>query len=179
MRLYGLIAASIVLFGSAAARADSMIGSVVDVKYLFPNTSAVYADNGTQTVASGSSTTFGGLVTVTFGADTITVTNLEPGIFAAGAFNGVDVSFLSGFNVGGVTIDPASSAAFASGAVASSSSTDVFLNIAGTCASCGRGESIILDISGTAPTSTPEPGSFALLGTGLLGFAGVVKRRLS
>jgi hypothetical protein len=44
-----------------------------------------------------------------------------------------------------------------------------------------NGDPIHPDVFGSAVpvTLTPEPGSFVLLGTGLLGFAGVMKRRLS
>jgi hypothetical protein len=46
-----------------------------------------------------------------------------------------------------------------------------------------NGDPVHPDVRGSAvPVSlsaTPEPGSFVLLGTGLLGFAGVMKRRLS
>ena len=43
----------------------------------------------------------------------------------------------------------------------------------------GSGDTLVISQSDTVPAATPEPSSFALLGTGLLGFAGAIRRRLA
>jgi len=177
MRLCTLVAVAAMLSASLVARAESLIGSTVDVRFLYPNASSTYEDFGPQTVTPGLTDDVGGLVDITFGTDTITITNPYPGGFTADRFNGFDIAFLSGFTVDSVSYDPSSSSLFAPGSKLTSTSSTIKLNLANTCDACEGGETITLDVAG--PTSvTPEPSTFALLGTALLGVATQFKRRL-
>jgi hypothetical protein len=163
--------------GLSPGRAHAtLIGASVHATYRVPDFGTVAADGGTQTIAVGTVFVFSPLVTITFSASQITITNPTPGEFPPFTFNGPDLTFLSGPAITGVTEDAASSPIFAPGSVLNFSSNDINVNLAGTCSSCVGGEEIILDVNTAA--AVPEPASIALLGTALLGF-GALKWRKS
>jgi hypothetical protein len=175
-----LSALSLGLLAAGAGQAKAgLIGSVVHGRYLVPDTTTVFFDAGTQTIANGTVFNFSppDLVPLpaAFSDTQITVTNIFGG-FAPAAFNGIDLAFLSGAAITSVTEDPASSPLFAAGSVLTFTSNDILLNLAGTCGACAGGENIILDVTTGTATAVPEPGAIALLGVGLLGLGVTVRR---
>jgi hypothetical protein len=146
----------------------------VDVTYDYPNAGTVAVDYGTFTV-TGSEDLVNEFNDESLGfSDTqITLTNLTPGAFLPNPFDGYEIQFLSGPAIVNVTYDPSSSSDFATGSVLNFSSDEISLSVAGTCSACVGGEQIILDV--TTASATPEPSSFALFGSALIGLGGVLR----
>ena len=176
MRLFPVLGAVVFAASSIASHA-SLIGDSVHTRYLDPTSGTVELNFGTATVTNGL-TYNEPYVSLTYSAFQITITNLSPGAFNSVPFNGFDVALLTGTPFTSVTYDPLSSALFSPGSVLSFSANDISLNLAGTCSACKGGEKIILDVN-PAVAVTPEPSSLALLGTGILGAAGIIRRRIS
>jgi hypothetical protein len=172
----GIIGLGALALAPIVARAQ-LVGSQVQGRYLYPNTTSVIASAGPTTIANGTTLNFENFLSVTFADTRITFTNLTIGSFTAAPFNGIDLTFLSGPTLTGVTLDPTSSSLFATGSVLNFTGNDIRLNLAGTCAMCTGHEQIVLDVN-TSSTTAPEPGSLALLATGLVGLVPVARRKL-
>ncbi len=182
MRLSSFVAAISLLSASLAARADSF-------DFTFGNASSSFSGSGvlkTGTLeAPGEysiASVTGTAETAPHGANLVINSVLAPGTFPTVTNGGTfpandDVLFVTD----GVGSLDGNGLAFilSNGAQIdlydpSGSNADALLERA-------NGKDVFEDvpITITAVTSTPEPSTIALLGTGLLGFAGMVKRRLA
>ena len=175
-----------VVLSPSVVSADSVTGPVV-VTWFFPDTSTVLATGsaavGTTQSCANTTNTIPGICaalppfvgttfTVGVGTDSITTTIFSFGHFAPGAFNGFvfsDLTFASGNPLTGFILTNNTFAGFSASDVTFGPSS-IAINLQG------------LPIDGavelTLLTATPEPSSFALVGTGLLGVWSLLSIRL-
>lgn len=125
-------------------------------------------------------------ITVTLTDTQIIIANLFAGVpfclnpTASGcsdSFDGLEFRF-TGVDITNVTVDPSTAADFQPAGAAPNpnlaSSSDLFINFVND--SPNVNDQLVLDLSFAATTAVPEPGSLALLATGLLGW-GAIRRR--
>jgi hypothetical protein len=171
-----LMMAAAMIASSVAARAD-MTGDTVNATYYYPNTSTVLQDLGNitaGTAGSDSGSYLGATFTVTGNQVTFTdmdVTATEP--LPNSAFNGfVFTDLTTNPNISGITMVSGN----ITGIGTSFTSASLLFDFGDTSPQIGQ--TATFDITFGSPTSaTPEPSAFVLLGTGLLGIAGAMRRR--
>ncbi len=156
-----------------AAHAD-LLGDSIHVVVAFPTSTTSVLDLGNYAVPDTG--TYPGVLSFTITQDTITLTATQPEGFNTAAFNGLEFT--------DITTDPGITSAtfrpgFAfAGGVASFTGDEVFINLEGNTVT--PGEQLIVDLGfDPAVPATPEPSSIALLGTGVLGLGGVLRRRFA
>ncbi|MDQ2889398.1 MAG: PEP-CTERM sorting domain-containing protein [Gemmatimonadota bacterium] len=148
------------------------------------NAFSVGTDLGCNHTPSGTTCGFNGNATRTniYSVLTTGTFTLNSGFFKTGPYNPATSLAITGYNSGGTAI-------FTQVLALSSTLTQFTFNWAGvndviftpTGSSVGSGYFLADDITVNAPTSStaPEPGSLALLGTGLIGLGPVVRRKLN
>jgi hypothetical protein len=171
--LHRLSPVALYLFvASACASAGTLAGDTIGLDWLYPNISTIAFDYGTVTVP-GTFFDVLGLFDVVVGDTTITSTNLTTTGFADTSFNGFVITDLSNSPITSVTVDssstwPVTSLAF--------TSNQIWVNFAGH--PLPAGSTLQLDITGARSGSAiPEPGTWLLLGSSLVGLASWRKLR--
>jgi hypothetical protein len=160
---------------SLAAQADTI--SSFDVNFVRNATNGPSSDLGTLGTSNPLSVTFGGFnctanLSLTGSQITVALTSscsVNPQNFGGLTFTDLTPST----SIGSAALDAASTL---TSPVVTSTSSEILLNLQGDV--WASGNNVILDFSPPAVSATPEPSSIALLSTGLLSMAGVVRKRL-
>lgn len=181
-KLVGLATmAAVVMTLSGSTAHAQLTGKTVDLQGLFPDKVTVETNFPSATVGDGIEfpDTEGQGITFDVGAHSLTITNL------IGFSTFPDAPF-NGFRLFDPTdnIDPFATATIVSGTTFNGftqsrvtvSANSIFVDFAGLTPD--EGQQVVLDITlSSAPSTVPEPSSMALLATGLVGLAPVVRRR--
>jgi hypothetical protein len=183
----------IVVGCAGTALATSLVGSTVNWQYYAYG--GAYTQNFSGGTSSGSfvvaCTTCGnfdgyflidaGPNSITFDYSVCTTTSSCPNTWAASSlslsptiYNGIDLLFSGGPAITSVTIDPATNMAGFNSSYLSFTGGEI--QVDWHSLPFDSTTIVKLDVNGT---STPEPGSLLLLGTGLLGAVGALRRKIS
>jgi hypothetical protein len=169
-RFLAVATAAILAVSAGTAHAD-LIGDTIHVLYLFPDQGTIYQDLGSfmapggGTINSLSYFVTGSQITISIPIDTL---------FQTGSFNGFEFDVVSGTPlIDNVSLDPGSTLL---GGIVSFTASSVLWNFAGLATEPGQQVTYDLTFGGEPSEVTPEPSSLILLGIGLLGAVGVIRR---
>lgn len=175
MRLVALLLSSLFL-SPVFAHADTI--SSFDVEFVRNATNGPSSDLGTLTSSLPLATTFGGYnctANLSLSGSSITIDLTNSCSVLPQDFGGLVFTDLTpDTTIGSATLDASSTL---SGPVVTYTSSQIFLNLEAD--GWASGQSLVVDFGPPAEISTtPEPGSLALLATGMFGLGGVVRRRM-
>ena len=179
MRFSHLVVAAGLSAISLAAHAD-LVGDTINVSAAYPTTAAVTTNLGDFTVPSGfnnyPTAPAQALLTFALFPTQILITADQSVAQTPSAFYGLEFTDLTNSDIASATIDPSST--FPGPVVSLENSNEVLVNFASLAVT--NGDALVIDLTFTPPAAaTPEPSSIALLGTGVLGVAGTMRRRWS
>ena len=173
---HALLALLFLLAIGQVAFAD-ILGDTVEIQFLFPDMHTQFGLSATGVVTnSGVSLNLFDNQLVTVFADHVDMVGLRDSNFQTAAFNGVSVQDLTNPNAfGSASVDASTTVVGFDDSRVSIVGGLLYINYEGLTTpmdSLAR-----VDFSGQ--TSTPEPGSFILLGSGLLGVMGTLRKKFT
>jgi len=169
------------LSAGTASATPFLVGSTIQITYLYPDTSTVYAGNQFNVVVVDPGQefpNFAGFVDIDIQDTKILIKATRNGGPNFVAFDGLKFFDINGLipawtptlNAGGTTF-----AGFGASALTFTGDT-IFANFAGLTIS--QGQTVEIDLApASSPSTVPEPASLLLLGTGVLRLAARRRRR--